>query len=83
MEQNEIVKINNMLLLPPAPELCQVCAVKHDKGDPHDRRSLYYQLCFFETHGRYPTWDDAMRHCDAKTQRAWCKELKKRGIKIK
>ena len=51
------------LLLPPAPHLCQVCAVAHAVDQPHNRDSLYYQMAFRAEHGRWPTWDDAMAHC--------------------
>lgn len=26
-------------LLPPAPDVCQECAVEHDPADPHDKQS--------------------------------------------
>ena len=59
------------MMLPPHPEKCQVCAVRHHPGDPHNRDSLYYQMRFYQDSQRFPTWDDAMAHCDAATQAAW------------
>lgn len=64
----------------PTPGTCLVCATKHDPRDPHDRDSLYYQNRFYKRHKRFPTWEDAMSHCDAATQAAFREKLKKRGI---
>lgn len=64
----------------PGPGRCPYCATIHKKGEPHDRDSLYYQNRFFRDNGRFPTWEDAMRHCDDATKEAWTKKLKRRGI---
>lgn len=69
-----------MMLLPPAPHKCPICAVAHLPQDPHDRGSLYYQMQFFRKHGRYPTWADAMAHCDEETKQAWRNELLGAGV---
>lgn len=48
-----------------APEgTCPECAVKHDPWQPHNKDSLTYQYKFYDEHGRLPTWEDAMAHCD-------------------
>ena len=68
--------------LPCAPDVCQECAVKHDPEMPHNQQSLYYQYKFYQKHGRWPTWEDALAHCSTEMQDAWKESLKKRGIMI-
>lgn len=70
------------LLLPPAPDTCQECAVYHLEDDPHDKLSLFYNYNFFEAHGRWPTWLDALSHCSPATQKRWLDELKRRGVDV-
>lgn len=65
-------------LMPPPPDHCQFCAVKHDPSLPHNRDSLYYQTCFENQIGRAPTWADAMAHCDPEVQRKWTSLLKEK-----
>ena len=67
------------MLLPPAPHLCQVCAVAHPSHAPHNRDSLYYQMRFRSEHGRWPTWRDAVAHCDLEVQEMWEEALRERG----
>ena len=64
----------------PGPDTCPVCATKHDRMEPHDRNSLYYQHRFHRTHKRFPTWKDAMAHCSEKTQAAWREKLMAQGV---
>ena len=73
-------EIRSFTLLPPALDACQVCATKHDPEQPHNRDSLYYQLSFREDNGRWPTWADAMAHCEDAVKAAWKKELIKLGV---
>lgn len=68
-----------MRLLPPREGVCQICATDHDKFDPHNVKSLYYQCSFYDTNGRCPTWHDAMEHCTPAVQSAWKYHLKQRG----
>ncbi len=68
-----------MTLLPPAKGVCQVCAVKHEIRDPHNQQSLYYQMWFNAKYDRWPTWADAVAHCDLVTQGAWKSALRERG----
>lgn len=65
-------------LLPPAPGLCQECAIDHKETEPHDKNSFFYQVKFFLENGRNPTWADALAHCTPELQKAWKKELKLR-----
>ncbi|MDI6886799.1 MAG: hypothetical protein QMD22_10780 [archaeon] len=56
-------------LIPPKPDVCQECACDHTLNEPHNRDSLYYQYYFYARHGRFPTWEDAIAHCDEGTKR--------------
>lgn len=68
-----------MTLLPCSLDVCQECAVKHEPEMPHNAQSLYYQYRFYGNNGRWPTWDDAIEHCDETTKQQWIGELSKRG----
>jgi hypothetical protein len=68
-------KKNAMMILPPAGDVCQVCATDHKWDEPHNQQSLYYQMRFHSEHGRYPTWTDAMAHCTPEVQAAWKRQL--------
>lgn len=70
----------SMTLLPPAPHLCQECAVDHEADHPHNAQSLYYQMKFKMEHGREATWWDAMSHCEPETQRLWMEGLRRHGV---
>ena len=61
---------------------CPLCAVKHDPAQPHNRDSLAYQYKFYDEHGRWPTWKDAMEHCDQVVKDFWIEQLSKRGVKV-
>lgn len=61
---------------------CPVCAAVHDPGMPHNQQSLFYQYSFYEEHGRWPTWADALEHCSDDVKERWAAELKKRGIEV-
>jgi len=73
-------KIKGFILLPPGPDVCQECAMKHAPDRPHNKLSLYYQYSFYADHGRWPEWQDALAHCSEEIKKAWIKELKKRGV---
>lgn len=60
-----------MMLLPCSPDVCQYCAVDHPPGQPHNAQSLYYQYHFYGRHGRWPTWADAVAHCEPAVRAAW------------
>lgn len=70
------------MLLPPAPGLCQECAVKHEPEQPHNQRSLYYQYRFYRKNGRWPTWADALAHCSPEVVDAWIDELGRMGVDV-
>ncbi|MDP2662870.1 MAG: hypothetical protein Q8R28_19315 [Dehalococcoidia bacterium] len=71
-----------MYLLPPAPDVCQECAGKHEPDWPHNQQSLYYQYAFWARHRRWPTWVDALAHCSPEMQAAWRAALADRGIQV-
>ncbi len=54
---------HSMTLLPPAADKCQTCATAHEPELPHNAQSIYYQMAFNMKNKRWPTWNDAMKHC--------------------
>ena len=79
-------KLNEMgfTLLQGVPEgTCPECAVKHPQEQPHNRDSLFYQYKFYNEHGRWPKWEDAMAHCPEEVKMLWIEQLQKLGISIK
>lgn len=74
---------HGMMMLGRTPEgTCPECAVKHDPSMPHNQQSLAYQYHFYDVHGRWPTWEDAMAHCTEEVQEEWKKALRERGVEI-
>ena len=67
-------------LLPALGGTCSECAVEHGPTEPHNQQSLYYQYHFYNEHGVWPTWGDALAHCDEKTRQLWESELLKIGV---
>lgn len=61
---------------------CPMCATKHGPKEPHNQTSLTYQYKFYDEFGRWPTWADAMAHCDEDMKAAWIATLEERGINI-
>lgn len=82
MKEAADAKNAGMWLLPPAPGLCQVCAVDHPADQPHNAQSFYYQFSFNLEHGRCPTWVDAMAHCSDEVKAHWRAELTAMGIDV-
>lgn len=64
------------------PGTCPMCAVKHDPAQPHNQQSLAYQYKFYDAHGRWPTWNDAMEHCSEEVKELWRSALKERGVDV-
>lgn len=69
-------------LLPCGPDVCQMCAVDHPPENPHNRDSLYYQYKFFAENERWPTWTDAVSHCEEKLAEFWLSEIRRRGVPV-
>ena len=74
--------LKDMTLLPPRPDVCQECARDHDPALPHNRDSLYYQMRFRQENDRWPTWADAMAHCDDQMKAYWRSALLERGVEV-
>lgn len=64
------------------PGTCPECAVKHDPDQPHNQQSLAYQYNFYDKHGRWPTWNDAMEHCSEEVKEYWRTALRERGVDV-
>lgn len=62
------------------PGTCPMCAVAHSQDLPHNRDSLTYQYKFYDEHGRWPTWEDAMEHCTDEMKAQWRRALAQRGV---
>lgn len=67
-------------LLPARAGTCAECGVDHEQHEPHNQQSLYYQCHFYNRHGVWPTWGDALAHCDETTRQFWRSELLKEGV---
>ncbi len=61
---------------------CSQCAVLHEPDQPHNQQSLAYQYAFYAEHDRWPTWADAMAHCDQETRELWTAALRERGVEV-
>lgn len=70
----------NMIILPPKAGVCPECAVAHRPEQPHNPESLYYQMRFRQRHGRFPTWWDAMAHCEKHIRKVWIDALAEHGV---
>ncbi len=64
------------------PGTCPECATAHDPEEPHDQQSLAYQYRFYDKHGRWPTWADAMAHCPDDIKAFWTEALAERGVAV-
>ncbi len=64
------------------PGTCPMCGVNHDFKQPHNRDSLTYKYKFYDEHGRWPTWADAMEHCSDEVKACWREALKSRGVEV-
>lgn len=69
-------------LLPAKPGTCPQCATKHKPELPHNQQSITYQYWFYNEHGRWPTWADAMAHCSDQMREWWTAELAKKGVSV-
>jgi len=67
-------------LFPAKPGTCPECAVAHEPELPHNQQSLFYQYSFYNEHGVWPTWGDAMAHCNEEMKEFWKSELQAVGI---
>lgn len=75
-------KMTPAVLMPAPAGTCPECAKPHDPAIPHDQQSLHYQYRFYGAHLRWPTWADAMAHCDDATKAAWTAALAEHGVTV-
>jgi hypothetical protein len=59
---------------------CVECGRKHDPALPHDQQKPVYRYLFYDKHGRWPTWLDAMAHCSDEVKESWAALLADQGI---
>jgi len=73
MTFDEITEVSrrSMTMLPPAPDVCQLCARKHERDGAHDALSLFYCMRFQLMYGRSPTWADAIHHLSNNLRSLW------------
>jgi hypothetical protein len=69
-----------MTMLPAKAGTCPDCATVHEPGQPHNQQSLFYQMRFHGLNGRWPTWEDAMRHCSPEVRAMWIEGLAEHGV---
>lgn len=74
--------LGGIKMLPAKEGTCQECGVKHEEWQAHNKESLFYQYKFYDQHGRWPTWKDAISHCSEEVRQAWEKELRLKGINL-
>jgi hypothetical protein len=74
--------LGELKMLPAKEGTCGECATEHLEHEPHNQQSMFYQYHFYNNHGRWPTWADAMEHCERGIKDHWIKELKKHGIEV-
>ena len=76
-------KRHGMTLFGKMPDgACTERAVKHSPEQPHNRDSLAYQYKFYDEHGRWPTWTDAMAHCPEEVKKVWMQALREQGVDV-
>lgn len=47
-----------------------------------DATSLRYQYSFFAEYNRFPTWADALAHCEPEVRERWFQTLAERGVPL-
>lgn len=75
---------HGMTMLPVIPNegQCPECGAFHEQEQPHNRDSLRYQYTFYDAHGRWPSWADAMSHCSDDVKAIWRHELERAGVDV-
>lgn len=63
---------HGITLVPPeaVPGVCPECGGDHPPEWPHNLYNWQYHYSFYDKHGVWPCWEDAMAHCpeDVKTE---------------
>lgn len=73
---------SRMMMMPAKEGTCEWCAVEHLPEMPHNAQSMFYQYRFYNEHGRWPNWKDAMSHCDDKMRSTWTEHLEAMGVNV-
>lgn len=71
-----------MMMLPAKPGTCEDCATAHKPESPHNAQSLFYQYKFYNEHGRWPNWNDALAHCSEEMKVIWKSHLVAAGVDV-
>jgi len=58
------LQVQSFEFLPSQTDVCPECLTKHAPDSPHDGDSLYYHCTFYTIYSRWPTWADAIAHCN-------------------
>lgn len=70
------------MVMPPAPDRCQVCAGDHTPEEPHNPQSLYWQTKAEIAGEPAPTWEIALAHVKEPLRSHWVEELRKHGVEV-
>lgn len=70
------------IMLPAKEGTCPECAVAHAVTSPHNAQSMFYKYYYFNQHGRWPDWMDALEHCPLDVQLLWLFELGMAGVDV-
>ena len=74
--------LGGFTLMPAKEGTCPECAVNHEPELPHDAKSMFYQYKFYNEHGRFPAWNDAIAHCEDDVKMLWVQSLREHGVEI-
>lgn len=83
----KVIPISAWTLLRPADDCCPECAHEHPAELPHNL-TLFYKYYFRHREGvagreeRWPTWTDAMAHCDQAIREGWIRALAHHGVVV-
>lgn len=59
---------------------CPECGAIHHPSQPHKWGEEFYMHDFFEKHGVYPSWGDALAHCREDVRNNWRGILLEAGV---
>lgn len=62
------------------PGACPECNADHHVSQAHRWGSDFYMNGFFDKHGVYPTWGDALAHCREDVRMNWEQVLLAQGV---
>lgn len=62
------------------PGSCPECGAEHHMTQPHKWGNEFYMQQFFDAHGVYPSWGDAIAHCREDVRANWTALLTEQGV---